>query len=466
MTLLEREELLGTLRSQRARASASSGCLVFVEGEAGVGKTSLLREFAQSVREEAPVYWGACDAMHTPRPLVALEDIAAEASPAMQVLLDPSQDRHRLFVAFLDLLAQRPCLAVIEDVHWADDATLDLLRYAGRRIARTRSLLIASYRSDEMVPSHPLRGVLGDLATTGALRLAVQPLSLPAVRLLAAGLPLDAVDLYGKTQGNPFFVTEILAVSGSGVPATVEDAVLARAARLSRPGRAVLDAAAVAGPRVETWLLQELTQTDAQSLDECLATGVLCAGGGSFSFRHELAREAVLQAMPAMRLTHLHLLTFQALTSAQDFPADPARLALHADAAGHRDGVLRWAPQAAALSARRGAHRQAARHWSQGLAHVGAGVERATMLDAYAVELHMSVSVEEAITARGEAARLWCEQGRVGNAAISLARQSLLFMYSGRIQEGKRAVCDACTLVKFEVGSPAALVGVSSFSVQ
>ncbi|HEY0858834.1 MAG TPA: AAA family ATPase, partial [Albitalea sp.] len=347
MTLLERDELLATLTTQRVAAAAGAGRLVLVEGEAGIGKTSLLRALARSVGEEAPVYWGACDAMHTPRPLAALEDIAAGASTALQALLTGSQDRHRLFVAFVDLLAERPSLAVLEDVHWADDATLDLLRYAGRRIARTRSLLVASYRSDEVVPAHPLRGVLGDLATSCSLRLALPPLSLPAVRSLVAGRAVDAVDLHGKTAGNPFFVTEVLAAGGSGVPATVQDAVLARAARLSRSARAVLDAAAVAGPRIEPWLLQELTAAEAESIDECLATGVLRVDGSSFSFRHELARQAVLQAMTPTRSLSLHRLTLHALAAVDGPPADPARLALHAGGAGDRAGVLRWAPEAA-----------------------------------------------------------------------------------------------------------------------
>jgi hypothetical protein len=383
---------------------------------------------------------------------------AAGSDPALRALLYGSQDRHELFLAFVDLLARRPSVAVLEDVHWADDATLDLLRYAGRRIARTHSLLVASYRSDEVIPAYPLRGVLGDLATTGAVRMAVQPLSLAAVRSLAKGQGVDAIDLHGKTGGNPFFVTEALAASGSGVPATVQDAVLARAARLSRSARAVLDAAAVAGPRVEPWLLQMLTAAEAESIDECLATGVLRADDASFSFRHELARQAVLQAMTPTRAMSLHRMTMQALPAMDGWRADPARLALHAGGAGDRDGVLRWTPEAARAAAARGAHRQAARHWEQALEHAGGGTERAALLDAYAVEVHMSVGVQQAIAARSEAARRWCAQASPGNAAMSLARQSLLSMYSSQLDEGELAVREARALVAFDADPSAALV--------
>jgi predicted ATPase len=221
MTLLEREALLAQLRAQWVESCAGTGRLVFIEGEAGIGKTSLLRAFASSLHGEATVLWGACDAMHTPQPLGALEDMVRPLPPSGGALarlrtglVDEGGDRRRLFVAVLDLLAERPTLAVIEDLHWADEATLDLLRFVGRRLAGTHSLLLASLRSDEVVPEHPLRAVLGDLATTGALRLALPPLSLVAVCRLCAGSGLDAAGLHRDTGGNPFFVTEVLASGG------------------------------------------------------------------------------------------------------------------------------------------------------------------------------------------------------------------------------------------------------------
>ena len=311
MPLLERDELLAQLHAQWTGACAGPGRLVFVEGEAGIGKTTLLRAFARSLQGDALVplvHWGACEAMLTPRPLAPLDDIALASGGPLRALQGSSNERHRLFVAFVDLLAQQPSLAVLEDLHWADEATLDLLRYAGRRIARTRSLLVASFRSDELVPAHPLRTVLGDLATSGALRLAPPPLSIDAVRSLCAPHGWDAAELHLKTGGNPFFVTEVLASGDHGVPATVQDAVLARAARLSPSARAVLDAAAVAGPRIEPWLLQALTAAESTAIDECLATGVLFADAASFAFRHELARQAVLQAMTPTRVASLHRL--------------------------------------------------------------------------------------------------------------------------------------------------------------
>jgi DNA-binding CsgD family transcriptional regulator/tetratricopeptide (TPR) repeat protein len=460
MTLLERDELLAQLRAQWSQACANAGRLVFVEGEAGIGKTSVLRAFAASVRTDAPVYWGACEAMATPRPLGALDDIAVDSGGKLVVPHDGSGERHRLFAAFVDLLAERPALAVLEDVHWADEATLDLLRYAGRRIARTRSLLVASFRNDEVVPEHPLRAVLGDLATAGAPRLVPQPLSLAAVRSLCVGSGVDAVAVHEQTAGNPFFVTEVLAAAlktGRGVPATVQDAVLARAGRLSPSARAVLDAAAVAGPRAEAWLLHELTAAESGSIDECVATGVLRAEGAAFAFRHELARQAVLQAMPPARAIGLHRLVLQALLQS-DAARSAARVVLHAEAAGDVAALRYWAPIAAREAAVHGAHRQAAAHWARALAHCVPSAERAALLDASAEDVHMSIGLDESIAVRSEAARLWCAHGRPDNAAMSLARQSLIFLYAARNPDAAAALREARSLVAAQPESRAARV--------
>jgi tetratricopeptide (TPR) repeat protein len=451
MVILERDDLLARLGAEWQRARDGGGRLVLIEGEAGIGKTTLLRAFAQSMEADALTCWGACDALLTPRALGPLEDIAAGLGGELRRLLEHGVDRHRLFVAFVDRLAEQPTLVIIEDLHWADAATLDLLRYCGRRITRTHSLLVASLRSDELVPAHPLRAVLGDLATSGALRLAPQPLSAAAVQALCGERVIDAAELHRKTAGNPFFVTEVLAADGDGVPAVVQDAVFARTARLSASGRAVLDAAAVAGPRVELWLLQALTAAESASIEECLATGVLRADGPTFAFRHELARQALLQAMTPTRSSSLHRLVLQALLSRtgsqQGFAPDAARLSHHADAAGDAEAVLHWSPLAAREAAARGAHRQAAEHWARAIAHAPAGVARAPLLDEQTSELQISGSLEQAIAARRQAARLWREAGQAGPAAISLARLATLLVLAGRNSESEEALREARSLV-------------------
>src|SRR5258708_26978481 len=159
MGLLERDHFVAMLRD------CPPGHVILVMGEAGIGKTSLLREFRAGARE--PVLWGACDALRTPRPLGPLRDIAAQVGGTVAEVMDGDGPRYQMFGAFLAELSARPAAVVIEDVHWADEATLDLLAYAARRISATSSRLFVTYRDDEEDREHPLMAVLGALATSG-----------------------------------------------------------------------------------------------------------------------------------------------------------------------------------------------------------------------------------------------------------------------------------------------------------
>jgi DNA-binding CsgD family transcriptional regulator len=453
MSLLERNALLAQLKTAWDSARAGAGRLVFVEGEAGIGKTCLLRAFILSLDGSPPVFSGACEALQIPRPLGPLHDIAARAGDPLRTLLDDASERHRVFVAFLDLLRERPALVVLEDLHWADDATLDLLRYAGRRIERTHSLLVATYRTDELVPAHPLRAVLGDLATTSPLRLAPQPLSASAVRAMCSGFDVDALEVHARTGGNPFFVTEVLAAPTTQVPTTVQDAVLSRAGRLSASARAVLDAAAIAGPRVEPVVLETLAAAESAAIEEGLATGVLCVDGGAITFRHELARQAVLSAMTPTRAMSLHRMTHRALL-AKAMPHAYARLALHAEGAGDAEAVRRWAPLAAREAAARGAHMQAAQQWARALAHTEGEEARAQVLDAYADELRTCGMVEPAVAAKERAALAWRSHGREREAIASFADLARMQLLASREDLACKALEEARALLPPDPDAP------------
>jgi len=461
MKLLEREDLLATLQSQLQRATAGPGMLVFIEGEAGIGKTSVLQSFVDRQRGgKLPIRWGACDALNTPRPLGPLYDIAEQAAEELRAVLESDGERLRVFGAFLEMLSARPSLVLLEDLHWADEATLDFLRYVGRRVGRTRSFIIGSFRSDELGATHPLRLVLGDLATSGVHRLTPRPLSVDAVRELAGDREdIDVQELHRRTGGNPFFVTEVLAASAADVPETVRDAVLTRAARLRPSARAVLDATAVAGPRVEPWLLNDLAAAESNSVEECLATGVLRVDDGAFIFRHELARQAILKALTPTRLLSLHRLVLQALQSPAAPSADLARLAHHAEGAGLEEAVLRFAPAAARDAAAKGAHRQAVQQFERALRFATAVSEqRAALLDEYASECYYCGSLKEGIEARREAAATWQQLGNSERQAMTLALLAYLLVLAGRNSEGEAIVRDAMALIPPDAETPAAVV--------
>jgi DNA-binding CsgD family transcriptional regulator/tetratricopeptide (TPR) repeat protein len=398
MELIERGAYLAALGEHLSTATAGHGRLVLVGGEAGVGKTSLVRAFADEAGQ-ARIAWGACDGLFTPEPLGPLLDLAGELGGGLEDLLASDVPRRELFAATLDALGSQPTIAVVEDAHWADEATLDLLRFLSRRLDGANALVVATYRDDEIGPQHPLRTVLAEVETKR--RIALLPLSEDGVRALAEGSHVDPGELYRQTGGNPFYVTEVLASGGSGVPSSVRDAVLARAARLDREGRDVLDAVAVLGGRADLALLEGVLGAPPHGLDDCLAVGVLQAAGGEIGFRHELARRAVEDALDPVRRADLHGRALAALR----VTADDARLAHHAEAAGDTEAVLEHARAAGAKAAELGAHREAAEHYARALRFADGlpQEEVALLFERRSYECSVTLQVEDALAAARQA---------------------------------------------------------------
>ena len=409
MELLERASFLQALDEHAGEARQGEGRLVLIAGESGMGKTALLEAFQRRTKGTR-WWWGACDGLLTPRPLGPLFDIAAQAGGELADLAREQAGRDRLFTAFLTAIDSpaTPTVAVIEDVHWADEATIDLLNFAGRRLARTRALLLVTYRDDELADDHPLRVVLGDLATQRATRrIQLPPLSRETVRALAGKRDVDGGELYRVTGGNPFYVSEVLETGWPSVPPTVRDMVAARLARSRAGTRRAVEAAAVIGSRVDLSLLSPVL--DGSSVDECLATGILVDDGKGLRFRHELVRMAVEAGIPAYRQTELHARVLAVLEERGD--GDPAVLAHHAEGAGNEKAVLRHAPEAARRSAALGAHREAAAQYERALRF-------ASELDRPALAaLTENVAAEYALLDR------WEETEAALRAALDLRRQ-------------------------------------------
>ena len=371
MELLERTAFLQTLAEYAGEAQGGDGRLVLVSGESGIGKTALVEAFQERSRGTRWL-WGACDGLLTPRPLGPLFDIGARLDGELGRLCRDGAPRDRLFAAFLAEIDSPAAFTVVvmEDLHWADEATVDLLSFLGRRLSRMRTLILATYRDEELGDGHPLRRMLGDLATQRATRrMRLPPLSKDAVGTLAGEHGVDPGELFRITGGNPFYVTEILDAGWPSVPPTVRDAVGARLARSSPATRRVVEAAAVIGTRVGAALLSSVTSsaTDGPDspADACLATGILVPDGTDLRFRHELARMAVETAIAPRRKAELHARLLARLEERGD--ADPALLAHHAAGADDDQAVLRHAPEAARRSAALGAHREAAAQFERAL---------------------------------------------------------------------------------------------------
>jgi DNA-binding CsgD family transcriptional regulator/tetratricopeptide (TPR) repeat protein len=429
--LLERARPLEELDRLAAEAASGQGRLVLVGGEAGVGKTALVRDFARRARPDVPVLWGACDSLPVPRPLGPLVDVAPALGEAFARRLAEGS-RYRLFAALRDVLQAATRVLVLEDVHGADDATLDLLLYLGRRVDATRSLVVATYRDDELGPRHPLRIALGDLATgRGVRRLALAPLSVEGVRALAGDSRLDPADLHRHTGGNPFFVTEVLAAGEGPWPETRGDAALARISRRGGPAREVLETAAVLGPRFEAALLVEVAAGGDAAIAEGLASGALTRDGSALAFRHELVRDAIARALPPGRAAELHARALAARRTAGAGPDDLALLAHHAEAAGDRRAVLELAPAAAGRASALGAHREAAAQLARALRFADAvtSAARADLHERRSHECYLASHLAEAVDAREDALQVWRGLGdpvKVGESHRWLSRLSWL----------------------------------------
>jgi DNA-binding CsgD family transcriptional regulator len=448
MELLERRGQLDALVAAVERTWCGTGSTILVSGEAGIGKTSLLTAFAAEVAGRARVLSGACEALLTPRSLGPFRDMArAPGGPAGLA----KGDRDAVIDALLDAMgatgasgvtgavtepngsgrgaadSARPLVLMVDDAHWADDASLDVIRYLARRMERLPGVLVVGYRDDELAADHPLRQVVGSLGGPAVLRLELPGLSDAAVGELvgaAGGDPRAVTATVAAVDGNPFFLTEVLAEPGATVPASVRHAVLARVASLPPECRAALEQLAVVPAGAQPWLVEALL-TDPTVTAEAERRGMLVADGdGRVRFRHELARRAVEGSVPGSVRVSLHRTVLRALTAAR---VEASRLVHHAVAAHDSDAVAGHAAVAAGEAAAVGSHRETAAFAVLALRTGRVSGERAARLHG------LAASALRALNRFGEAAehahtavRLWDEAGaaplELGEALLVASR--------------------------------------------
>jgi len=410
MGLLERGPQVAALTEYAADAARGDGRLVLVSGESGIGKSALVEELER--REPDAVWaWGACDGLFTPRPLGPLLDIAATLGGDLRSTIRDGRPREEIFQALLsDLGGCTPyAVLVVEDAHWADEATLDLLRFVARRIRRTPVLLLVTYRDDEVPPGHPLRRCLAQLATERSTRrLDVPRLSTSAVAELARGTGLAPDVLHDLTGGNPYFVTELLrGAPGDVLPTSARDAVLGRVDGLDRGSRRLLETASLLGSRADLDLLDELVAPAPETWDDLLDSGLLVSEGGDLRFRHEITRLAVQGTVPPHRAAPVHARVLALLTARGG--VDDARLAHHAEGAADAEAVLRHATAAGARASSLASHREAALQYERALRWAAGATDRtrADLHDRLGDEYGLLDRWEEALESRLTAIELW-----------------------------------------------------------
>lgn len=382
--MVGRAPQLEALESALASAAQGVGRLVVVGGEAGAGKTRLVTEFVSRAQGATTLQGGCLELGQAVMPLAPvagiLRQLARDLGEARaEELLGPQLagflpgrqhgdvDPHwtgqlGMFEAFRAVLVELarlgPLVVVIEDLHWADRSTLDLLTWLARNLADARVLLVVTYRSDEMRRSHPLRPVLAELSRLPHVeRVELEPLSEQEIAHLLTAIsggpvPLAVVrQVADRSEGNPFFAEELFAGADTeGVPLTLADILIARIDALPDAAKEVLRIAAAAGRRVDHRLLEVVADLDPDDLDAGLRAAVeaqaLVPDGTDYRFRHALLQEAVHdQLLPGER-TRLHRAFSDALLTEPELAAGGAdsvdsELAHHALAAHDVDLAFR-----------------------------------------------------------------------------------------------------------------------------
>ena len=422
--LLEREAPLETLAQAHAAAASGEGRAVGISGEPGIGKTSLVRRFLDDLDGGARVLTGTCDDLSIARPLGPFRDLAGSVSPALADALAagaPPHDIHDLLIQELER-TPRPTVLVLEDVHWADDATLDSLTVLGRRIGALPALLVTTYRSGETPPGHPLHAALGAIRPENSALIELFPLSRNAVASLAGD---NADEVYAATRGNPFYVTELLASRDAAeLPPSVANAVLARISRLDDEARRLVELVSVVPNRVRTSILDSVMPGWTAAAEEPERRQLLELDDGYVCFRHELARNAVRAAIPTATRRRLHSDVLGALLAAN---ADPADVVHHAEAAGAHDVVGEYALIAARRAAAFESNREAYRHYRRAGDFVDRlpPVEQADLLEELATAAYVVGRIDEAFEAIADAIdihRRLGDQAALGRCTRVLSR--------------------------------------------
>lgn len=446
MRLLERDAQLAQLTSGFDRALRGQGRLLLVHGEAGAGKTSVVQQFLNAVPTSTTTLVAGCEALFSPRPFGPLTDLADAFPPSVALALQSAVSTSTLFPSLLAHLRRPPApkILVIEDLHCADEGTLDLVRYLGRRIDMLPVLFVVTYRDDDLGIDHPIRRLLGDLPATSTVRVPVPCLTRAAVMSLAQRVNRSGERLYDVTGGNPFFVTEVLNSPDSVVPPSVYDATLGRLARLGAAARALAELVAVSPKRLERTMASALIDHADALGDECVEAGLLRIDGAWLSYRHELARLAVEQSLLPGRAAQLHRDVYGALSAA--VPAALARRVHHAVHGELEAAVLELAPKAARAAAAASSHKDAGMLFALATRHAQAlpAAERAELLEAAAEEFRLVNNGDASVQATREALALRRQIGDALHEGMNLRRLAfLLWRERGERQEAVDAITGA-----------------------
>lgn len=467
MELLERDGFLSALRTKFEDIAAGEGHCVLVSGEAGIGKTSLIRVFCREKKREATISLGICDALFTPRPLGPLHDIIWQIWGDDWKSDGGSEDRVDLFTRFLHKLnVQGPSIIVFEDIHWADEATLDFVKFLARRITRVSCLFILTYRDDEVNALHPVRNLLGQLPAHSFTRLRLMPLSPEAVGRLAEEKGYSGEDVYGITGGNPFYVNEILASYSPGIPDNIRDSILSVYNRLPEDTRALWALLSVLPTGGELGYLSKLEPQYAEALAPCIEAKLLYLSDEKIFFKHEIYRRTIETSLSPFKRVDLNKRVLDACLDGFERDREIYRIIHHAKNANDHEAVVKYAPIAARQAASLGAHIEASRLYLSAIEY-DQGRDKDILVglyERYANECYLTNRIKEAIVYQGKALNIYKEKDDregMGNSQWFLSR---LWWFDGDRRQAELWARQAVDLLADRPASRAKAMAFSNMS--
>jgi ATP/maltotriose-dependent transcriptional regulator MalT len=468
MELVERAGYLDSLQNIFERAAEGEGHCILVCGEAGIGKTSLIKTFCRERINDSIIYQGTCDALFTPRPLAPLYDIAWQIRSDFLQNGEDVSDRPALFSRFLQELGnqEKPCILVFEDIHWADEATLDFIKFLARRITRIHCLFILTYRDDEIHSFHPLRNVLGQLPHDSFTRLQLVPLSRNAVDKLALEKGYSGEDVYSISGGNPFYVNEILASYSPGVPDNIKDSVLSVFNRQVERTRKVWELLSVIPTGLEIKYLEKFEPLYADALERCLDSKILILKEGLIYFKHELYRRTIEASLSPLVRVALNKKILELFLESFEENQETERIIHHAKNANEYEVVVRYAPLAARQAACVGAHIEASKLYFTAIEYYQ-GHDKDMLLqfyEAYAYECYLTNRVKDAIIYEAKSLAIWkekLESEKTGNCLRLLSR---LWWFDGNRKQAETYGNKAIEVFENQPSSRAKAMALSNMS--